>query len=155
MCALQAEIVCCLITYICGEENVSCDQLLPIELLSSRSLRAVHRTDAGGFIHSKEFYKVFREWCVKLCCVAVTLLSVVSWGWYADMWRHISRGVINFPCFFFRTRVSFLLGKIRFGAWMVLSTSKLVVVKAKIAQMSADTEKVKDHMTKYSIQLTS
>ena len=40
-------------TYICGEENVSCDQLLAIELLSSRSLRAVHGTDAEKLILSR------------------------------------------------------------------------------------------------------
>ena len=40
-------------TYICGEENVSCDQLLAIELLSSRSLRAVYGTDAEKLILSR------------------------------------------------------------------------------------------------------
>ena len=53
MCALQAQILCCLITYICREENVRCDQLLAIELLSSRSLRAVHGTDAEKLILSR------------------------------------------------------------------------------------------------------
>ena len=33
------------------------------------------------------------------CSVAVTLLSVVSWGRFADMWRQISRRVINFCSF--------------------------------------------------------
>ena len=53
MCALQAQIVCCLITYIGREENVRCDQLLAIELLSSRSLRAVYGTDAEKLILSR------------------------------------------------------------------------------------------------------
>ena len=47
------KIVCCLITYIGREENVRCDQLLAIELLSSRSLRAVYGTDAEKLILSR------------------------------------------------------------------------------------------------------
>ena len=45
--------VVCFMTYICGEENVRCDQLLAIELLSSRSLRAVHGTDAEELVLSR------------------------------------------------------------------------------------------------------
>ena len=93
-------------THIRREENVGCDQLFTIKLLLSRRLCAVHRPNAGDFIH----LKVVQESCVFLliwsCYIVVSRVMrpvcrhVASYFKEGDKFLHFffTTGVLSLFC---------------------------------------------------------